>query len=202
MSTWLVERASRLLAARTSRRGFLARAAVVGSALAVAPTRYVLEPGTAYAAVCGPGADCGSGWTAFCCTVAGTNTCPPGTFVGGWWKADNSSYCCGKVRYYIDCQAKCTGCRSGCGGRNSFCNAGCVNCSRRCASGSCDRRRVCWNYFRYGQCYQEIACAGPVYCRMVTCTPPYRLFAECGSSSATDNRTANHTAPCLGGCGR
>ena len=38
---------------RTSRRGFLVRAGLVGTALAVDPTGYVLRPGIAYAAVCG-----------------------------------------------------------------------------------------------------------------------------------------------------
>ena len=39
---------------RSSRRSFLVKSAVVGSALAVNPLRYLLRPGTAYAAVCGP----------------------------------------------------------------------------------------------------------------------------------------------------
>src|SRR5687768_16928680 len=170
--------------------------------------RYLLKPGTAYAAVCGIDSTCAGGYAVFCCTVNdGINKCPPGTFVGGWWKADSSAYCCSadgspQPRYYIDCQGECTSCSSGCGGYNSFCSSGCVNCERRCHGGdTCDQRRVCWNYFRYGQCHQEIACGGPVACRVVTCTPPYRLYGACTSTSATDNRTASHTAPCLGpGC--
>ena len=43
--------------------------------------------------------------------MIGTNSCPPGTIAGGWWKADGSSYCAGP-RYYIDCNATC---RCGCG---------------------------------------------------------------------------------------
>ena len=39
MSRWLQERTTQLLGARTSRRGFLARTAVVGSALASNPVR-------------------------------------------------------------------------------------------------------------------------------------------------------------------
>ncbi len=62
----LLERSTAVLEKRTSRRGFLARTALVGSALAVAPTAYLLRPGSAYAAVCGDGASCSSGWTAFC----------------------------------------------------------------------------------------------------------------------------------------
>ena len=84
------------LARRTSRRGFLVRAGVVGSALAVDPTGYVLRPGTAYAAVCGPGASCSSGWTVFCATVnKGVNACPPGSIAAGWWKMDGASLCGG-----------------------------------------------------------------------------------------------------------
>ena len=202
-----VDTASQFLESRTSRRGFLARAAVVGSAVASAPLQFLLRPGTAYAAVCGIDSTCGSGYTVFCCTVNdGVNKCPPGTFVGGWWKADGSSYCCNDgrpgARYYIDCQGECTKCSTGCGGYNSFCRSGCVNCSCRCGdSSSCDQRKVCCNYFRYGQCHQEKACGGPVACRVVTCTPPYKLYPSCTSTSRTDNRTANHTAPCLSpGC--
>jgi hypothetical protein len=197
----LAERVAGFLGAHTSRRGFIARTAVIGSALAVNPGGFVLRPGTAYAAVCGPAPDCAAGYTAFCCTTNGANQCPPGTFVGGWWKADGSSYCCGGPRYYIDCQNSCTGCSSGCGGYNSFCSSACINGSCHCASGSCDQRRVSCNYFRYGQCHQEIGCGGPVACRVVSCTPPYELFGECSNASATDNATAEHSAPCLpGGC--
>lgn len=207
MSTWLVDHASALLSRRSSRRGFLVSTAVVGSALAVAPRRYVLEPQSAYAAVCGPDTTFAAGYTAFCCTVnRGLNACPPGTFAGGWWKADGSSYCCdargaSAPRYYIDCQGECTACSGGCGGAGSFCSAGCHDCSCHAATGSCDTRRACCNYFRYGQCHQEVACSGPVACRVISCTPPYALFAECGSTSATDDNTAQHTAPCLiGAC--
>jgi hypothetical protein len=203
----VVERTSRFLEHRTSRRGFLARAAVVGSAVATAPLEFILRPTTAYAAVCGLDSTCGAGYTVFCCTVNdGVNKCPPGTFVGGWWKADGSAYCCSggqrRARYYIDCQGECTKCSTGCGGYNSFCRSGCVNCTCRCGdSSTCDQRKICCNYFRYGQCHTEKACGGPVACRVVTCTPPYQLYPSCGSTSRTDNRTTNHTAPCLSpGC--
>ena len=90
----LVERSSEFLARTTNRRGFLVRGAIAGSALTVAPLRYVLRPGTAYAAICncsGQSCDCGAaccdGYTEFCCTITGENACPPGTVAGGWWKA-------------------------------------------------------------------------------------------------------------------
>ena len=119
--TTLTERLDRK---RTSRRSFLVKTAVVGSALAVNPWRYLLRPGTAYASLCGPAADCASGWTVFCCTINNKrNTCPPGTLAAGWWKADNSGFCGGKARYYVDCNAKCTKCGCGasgiCGSRAS-----------------------------------------------------------------------------------
>ena len=125
MSVRLVEAASSFLSARTGRRGFLARSSLVATALAVAPAEYVLRPQTAYAAVCrcgGAGCSCGSaccdGYTEFCCTLHGSNTCPPGTFAGGWWRADGSAFCSGP-RYYIDCHGECT-CADACHG-GAFC---------------------------------------------------------------------------------
>ncbi|HMA45834.1 MAG TPA: twin-arginine translocation signal domain-containing protein [Frankiaceae bacterium] len=204
MSTRLVDRAARLLAGRTTRRGFLANTAVVGSALVVAPRTFVLEPTSAYASICGPARTYAAGYSAFCCTInRGRNRCPPGTFAGGWWRADGSRFCCSRgrpgARYYIDCQAECTRCSSGCRRHRPFCSRGCWNCRPHAACCTCDRRRVCANVFRYGQCHQEIACSGPVACRVVTCVPPYRLYRSCGSTSAVDNATAQHSAPCLSG---
>lgn len=172
------------------RRGFLAKAAVVGAALATNPLSYVLRPGTAYANVCGDGAGCGTGWTVFCCTVnGGANTCPPGSFAAGWWKADASAFCGGAARYYIDCNrlpsqpgaCSCNLCHSG--------------------NGSCDQRRYCCNVFRYGQCHLEIGGVTPVVCRVITCTPPWQWDPACSASPRTDNRTGRHTAPCLPGPG-
>jgi hypothetical protein len=162
----------------TTRRSFLTRTAVVGSALAVGPLDYVLKPGTAYGYLCGT---CTDGWTAFCCTINnGRNTCPSGSFVAGWWKADNAAYCCGSARYIIDCNATCP-----------------TQCSCRCGGGSCDNRRTCCNQFRYGQCHTEIACYGPVVCRVATCVVPWQYDPSCTTTSRTDNRTVDHGAPCL-----
>lgn len=164
---------------RTGRRSFLAGLAVSGSALALEPWGFLVRDAAAYDVVCGAENECGDGWTAFCCTVGGTNSCPPGSFPAGWWKADNSGFCCGSARYYIDCNASC--------GSNWKC---------RCASGTCDRRRVACNQFRYGQCHLEIGCYGPVVCRVVTCQPPWQWDSSCTTTSRTDNRTATHSAPC------
>ena len=167
----------------TTRRGFMVRVAVAGSALAVNPFNFLLKPGTAYASVCGDGSTCGAGWSVFCCTVNnGRNSCPPGSYLAGWWKADNSSFCGGQARYYLDCNAYCP-----------------TSCTCYCPTGTCDNRRTCCNQFRYGQCHQEIACYGPVVCRVISCVPPWLFDPSCTRTSATDNATASHSAPCLSG---
>ena len=190
MSQWLAEKTSAVLGARTSRRGFLVRSALAGSALAVTPLQYLLKPVTAYAAICGcagSDCDCGSaccdGYTEFCCAVNpdGSNACPPGTFEAGWWRADGSRFCEGP-RYYVDCNARC----------------GSGACSCGCANGDCDNRRACCNVFRYGQCNTHIECYGAIACRIVTCTPPYDLF-DCDTTALWDDSTANHTAACRSG---
>ena len=108
----VVERLGGLLERRTSRRGALAKAAVAGSAFAVAPVRYLIRPGTAWAVLrpeqCAQGSKCRDGYTAFCCEIeSGNNACPANTYIAGWWKC--TSYrghgLCHEegVRYYIDC---------------------------------------------------------------------------------------------------
>jgi hypothetical protein len=176
--------AERTERARTSRRGFLGGAALVGAALAVNPWSYLTRPASAYDSVCGADNTCGAGYSVFCCTInGGKNSCPPVSFIGGWWKADNSSFCGGHARYYIDCNAYRDG-RYAC----------------RCNRTTCDQRLVACNQFRYGQCNTQIpwSSTGPVLCRVVSCTPPWVQFGgTCSSSSATDNNTASHTAPCI-----
>lgn len=179
----LTERLVNRLAGRApSRRGFLAAATVGGAALATNPIGYLTRPQSAYASVCGPGANCGDGWSAMCCSINdGHNTCPPGSFPGGWWKADRSSYCGGGARYYIDCNAR--------PGTHWRCH---------CHTGSCDNRYVACNVFRYGQCNTQIPGTTAVVCRQISCRPPWELYPDhCGRSSVTDNNTAEHNAPCL-----
>ena len=183
MTESFTERLVNRLARRTSsRRGFLTAATVGGAALAVNPIGYLTKPQSAYASVCGPGANCSDGWSAMCCSINnGHNTCPPGTFPGGWWKADRSSYCGGAARYYIDCNAK--------PGSHWRCH---------CNTGSCDNRYVACNVFRYGQCNTQIPGVTAVVCRQISCRPPWDVYpGHCGTSSATDNNTAEHNAPCL-----
>jgi hypothetical protein len=195
LSERIVERTAGWLGRKTGRRSFLAKTAVVGSVLAVNPFRFLLRPGTAYAALCGPAADCGSGWSAMCCSVnGGNNSCPAGSIPGGWWKVDNSGFCNGGPRYYVDCNATC---HCGCGGGAGICEPGCQSCGCHCNTGSCDERVVCCNQFRYGQCNQQIACVGSVVCRVILCTPPWNFDRTCTTSSATSNATALQDAPCL-----
>ena len=83
-------RVGSLLERRTSRRGVIARAAVAGSAFAVAPIRYLVRPQPAWAVI-GPGncasGKCTDGYSAFCCEIEhGLNHCPANTYVAGWWK--------------------------------------------------------------------------------------------------------------------
>ncbi len=206
MSTALVEAGSRFLATRTSRRGFLRRSALVGSALVVAPVAYALRPGTAYSAICtcagtacGCGAKCCDGYTEFCCTISGVNACPAGTVAAGWWKADGSGFCevngSSAPRYYIDCNVEtCGGC--GCGSSGT-CASACVDCRCECGNDDCGNRKTCCTAFRYGQCNQDIACVGPIVCRVVSCVPPWDFDGSCTTASATDNNTRFHNAGCL-----
>lgn len=199
----VIDRVASFLDRRTSRRGFLVKTTLVGSALAVSPVEFLLKPTTAYAAICrcgNPGCRCGSaccdGYTEFCCSLFGANVCPSGSFAGGWWKADGSAYCAGP-RYYIDCHAECS-CGDGCRpGGQSFCSPGCDGLNCGCAGGNCNNRLTGCVSFRYGQCHQEIACAGRILCRVVSCTPAYLLDNACSTTAMTDNNTAQHNAPCL-----
>ena len=184
-----VERVSGWLAGRSfDRRRFLTRAAVVGSALAVDPVDYLLKPLPAYGLVtdCGSANDCGDGWTAFCATLSkGSNTCPPGSYVAGWWKVDSTSFCPDAngnpgTRYYIDC--------------NRLPSA---SCSARCSGDPCDGRAWCRNNFRYGQCNQQIRGVTQVVCRVITCAPPWEYDPSCTTTVRTDNRTESHNSPYL-----
>lgn len=194
----IAERAAlRLSRVKSTRRSFLTSTAVAGSALVVAPWRYLLEPVSALDAVCGPASDCSSGWTVFCCTINnGRNSCPPGSVAAGWWKADQNSFCGGGARYYIDCNSTCGSC--GCGS-SGICDSPCWTCGCRCNDDptTCDHRRVCCNRFRYGNCNQHLACVGPVVCRVVSCVPPWQWEPGCTTVSATSNQTGAHHAPCL-----
>jgi hypothetical protein len=187
----LVDGSARVLEARFSRRTALTRVAVAGSALAVAPVRYLLYPGTALGVVvpgsCQDGL-CTDGYTAFCCEIhQGLNTCPAGTFVGGWWMCTDyrgHQLCQGSgVRYYIDC--------NNLPGRPF--PGGC-----RCANDDCSHRRQACNVFRYGQCNTHIKGTTTVVCRVVTCEKPSRIEGlNCNGTVMIDDRVCGHEAGCL-----
>ncbi len=182
-----------LLERRMSRRGALARAAVAGSAFAVAPVRYLVRPGDAWAVVrpadCQSG-KCTDGYTAFCCEIErGRNTCPRNTYVAGWWKC--TAYTGGGlchdegVRYYVDCN-RLPG--------HSF-PGGC-----QCAQSDCGRRRVDCNHFRYGQCNTQVHGTTEVVCRLVICQNPASVDGmSCNATEMVDDFTCNHEAGCLEG---
>ncbi|HEU4916538.1 MAG TPA: twin-arginine translocation signal domain-containing protein [Acidimicrobiia bacterium] len=196
MSTRLVAAASRALDTHTSRRGFLRRAAMVGTALVAAPATYILRPGSAYGAVvpsnCSSGARCNDGWTDFCCNIHGVNTCPPGNVVAGWWRAEGNTFCDGRSRYYMDCNtASCGGCS--CGGSGT-CSDSCVDCNCQCNHDNCNERKICCTRFRYGQCNNHLPCVGPITCRVVTCVPPWEWDSTCTTTSAVAQSTYSHNA--------
>jgi hypothetical protein len=181
----------RLLERRVSRRRALSRAALAGSAFAVAPVRYLIRPGTAWAVIrpedCNQGR-CTDGYTAFCCEIEhGRNTCPAGTYIAGWWKCTaytGRGLCAdGGVRYYLDCnripgQVFLGGCQ--------------------CALGDCSRRRVDCNHFRYGQCNAQVGGKTEVVCRLVICRHPASVPGiNCNATQKVDNRTCMHEADCL-----
>lgn len=201
-SARFVDRLAEKMGGRLNRRSFFTRTAVAGAALAVAPTDYVLKPGTAYAAICSCNnynCDCGSlccdGYTEFCCTLSGANQCPPGTRMGGWWKADGTGLCGPNApRYYMDCNVDCGGC--GCGG-SGVCSGSCTGTPCGCMGGDCNNRKSGCVHFRYGQCNNQIACLGPILCRVVTCLPPWQIEPTCTTTVLVDQNTAFHDRPCL-----
>ncbi|MCD9623881.1 hypothetical protein [Rhabdothermincola salaria] len=201
-TTTLVDKVAGALSARMGRRGFFARSAVVGSAIAANPVSYALTPTDAYAAVCscqGQACACGSlccdGYTEFCCTLTGRNQCPPGSLLAGWWKVDGTGFCSGP-RYYMDCNAPCNGC--GCGG-SGVCSGSCSGTGCGCANGDCNNRKAGCTNFRYGQCNQGVACVGPIICRLVTCIAPWEIDGTCTGTIRVDNATATHDRSCLHG---
>ena len=197
-----VTRASRLLDSRFSRRSMINRSAFVGSAVAIGGgLDLALKPGTAYGQICPCGnedCDCGStccaGFSEFCCAVTGYNYCPSNTVMGGWWMADNSSFCNGP-RYYMDCNATCS-CTDGCGNGFGFCDPGCDGTNCGCGSNGCDSYLTGCLQFRYGQCNQDVECLGRIVCRVVACVPPWQVDPSCTTAVAVDNSTAEQDEPC------
>jgi hypothetical protein len=187
----LLTSSAQLLERRFSRRGMLVRLAAAASALTVAPLRYLLYPVSAEAAIspdqCASGL-CTDGFTAFCCQIDhGHNSCPTGTFTGGWWMCTDypgRKLCADQgVRYYVDCNAT----------PGHPYPGGC-----RCAGGDCGERKVNCNVFRYGQCNAQVEGVTAVVCRLVVCENPSRISElNCSASLAVDDSVCDHEAPCL-----
>ncbi len=209
MSRTMVQRATGLLDRPVSRRGFLSKMTMGATALSVAPMKFLFRQGSAYSVICtcsgqtcGCGDLCCDGYTDFCCATHGENVCPSGTVPAGWWKADGSGICDTtsgpQPRYYLDCNVSdCGPC--GCGSKG-ICEGDCqdpLNFVCGCGTGDCTHRKSSCTGFRYGQCNQATTCVGPIVCRVVTCTPPWIWDDSCTMTSATDNATRFHNAPCL-----
>jgi len=187
----LVNSSALFLERRFSRRTLLLRVALAGSAMSVAPLRYLLYPGSALAAInpatCTDGL-CTDGWTAFCCEINdGLNSCPADTYPGGWWMCTDYAghQLCSEqgVRYYVDCNRL----------PGKQFPGGC-----HCASDSCEHRRVACNVFRYGQCNTQIGGVTEVVCRMVVCENPSSIaHLNCSSSLAIDDLVCGQEVPCL-----
>jgi hypothetical protein len=192
VSERFAKRAGALLERRVSRRGMLSRLALGGSALAVAPLRYLLRPGTAWGIIrpqhCGPGTRCNDGYSAFCCEIEkGNNRCPPRTYIAGWWKCTDyrGHGLCGSqgYRYYVDCNRD----------PGTVYPGGC-----RCAADDCGRRRVDCNHFRYGQCNTQVEGITEVVCRIVVCSNPASVAGfNCNRTLKVDDVTCRHGADCL-----
>jgi hypothetical protein len=198
----MVARTAGFLDGRLSRRSLINRSAFVGSAVVIgAGLDLALRPGTAYGVICecgntgcGCGSTCCSGFSEFCCSVSGANYCPENTVMGGWWMADNSSYC-GGPRYYMDCNSTCT-CDTGCSGGFAFCEPGCDHTGCGCGPQGCDSYLTGCLQFRYGQCNQDVPCMGRIVCRVVACVPPWQVDPSCTTAVAVDNATAEQNEPC------
>ncbi len=189
----VLERLVLALGRRMSRRRALSRTAVAGAAFAVAPVRYLVRPGTAWAVIrpqhCKTGL-CTDGYTAFCCEIEqGRNTCPDNSYIAGWWKCTaykGHGLCHNEgVRYYIDCNRV----------PGTTFPGGC-----QCAQGTCHHRAVDCNHFRYGQCNTQIHGTTEVVCRLIVCQNPATVAGmNCNHTLKVDDRTCAHEAGCLQG---
>jgi hypothetical protein len=181
----LFRAATALLERRVSRRSALVRMATAGSALVVAPIRYLTRPVAAAPLIacrnCGGGTRCCDGYTVFCCTLTGVNACPSYTYMGGWWKCtsyNGNGPCSGEgVRYYIDCNRL----------LDESCPGGC-----KCAFNKCSYRQTCCNVFRYGQCHTEVPRVTAIACRVIKCVNPCTLYSSCNCTYKQDNVTCSH----------
>jgi hypothetical protein len=192
-----------------SRRGFMVRAALLAATYSVAPSTLIksyAHPGSTCddggcGCPCHTGAAncdhstkcCGEVWTAFCCSLSGSNTCPDGTEIGGYWKCTEYSgnQLCDDtpgddVRWYLDCNLL----------PGESCGSGC-----HCLDGDCSKFRVCCNRFKYGQCHTNHPTPTCIKCRIVRCQRPWEQFSFCDPPPAggppIENVTCSHDPGCL-----
>lgn len=197
---------SHLIARHTSRRGFLVRAAIIGSAMVTAPLRYVLEPGDALATCincnscgnckspCPSGCTdgtcqcndqcCNSNNSVFCCTLpGGSNECPGGSShrCGSWFCGDINAY------EYIDC------CQCPCG-------AGC-----HCGDLQCYNRRTCCFAWSWSNCNRPTCngSASKIVCRVTRlhnanhdCSDCTKGFLSSGDDCANPPACAQNPPSC------
>ncbi len=177
-----------------ARRSFLLRVAVVGSALATAPLRYLLYPGTALAAVVGPlecrSGKCADGYTEFCCEInqGGVNACPTGTFAGGWWMCTDYAGSAALLRAAASATTliatRCPAIPSPAAAVAATTTAA-TGASRATSSATASAT-------------PHIDGTTAVVCRLVVCENPATISElHCSAALATDNAVCGHEAPCL-----
>jgi hypothetical protein len=187
------QQAASTLSRKVSRRGFLVRMTVVGSALTIAPMRYLLRPGSAWAATgcfgCASGTFCpncadkttlcpSSANSTFCCSLSGgANSCPTGTHACGWWRCCiPTTYCSSGYRYFVDC-----------------CDPNCE--SPHCSNNHCNSRVECCFASTWSNCNGN---AGTIRCRAVLCVNPSQVY-NCNPTPVFTENTCcqgSTAAPC------
>ena len=184
------------LSSRSSRRGFLFRSTLVGSALALNPWRFLLRPGHRVRGVVRTGRELLVGLDRLLLLdQRGQQLVSPRKHPGrlvedrpvGLLRRRRALH----HRLQRDLRHRAAAAAAA-SARRVVTTAAAIAAPDR-ATSAC----VCCNQFRYGQCHQELACVGPVVCRVASCRPPWEVDPTCTTASATANETALHTAPCL-----
>ena len=145
--------------------------------------------------VCRCGSACCDGYTEFCCTLNGVERLPARhdhRRAGGRSTARRSAAAppattSTATRRADRARAATATCSGACSG---------VGCG--CAGGDCNNRKSGCTRFRYGQCNQDVACVGPIVCRVVTCARAVdRSIRHAGPARGPTRRPQIHDRPCL-----
>jgi hypothetical protein len=135
------------------------------------------------------------GYTQFCCTMTGVNTCPPGidhrrlVARRGLGLLRRRLPVLHGLQRLVVRELRLRG--------SGTCSPECAGTSCRCANNDCGNWKVGCTRFRYGQCNQNVECVGPIECRVITCVPPWEWDSSCTRSDAVDQNTRTHDAACL-----